>query len=346
MSHFLPEKNEATVFISVVIPARNEEKNIIPLLLSLANQTYLKKDFEVIIIDDFSTDGTYKAVVDFPLPNIKLIQPNVAAQASSKKKAIEAAIEIASGELIVATDADCLLPPDWLQTIADFYTITGAVFIAAPVKFTYNNSVLQRFQAIDFLVLQGITAASVASGFHAMCNGANLAYTKNAFINVDGFTGIDQVASGDDMLLMHKIWKRHPGKVQYLKSKNAIVQTAPMPTWKEFFWQRIRWASKTTHYNDKRIFWVLLFTYFVNVLFVVLLIGSFFNSNFLIAALFYWIIKTGVEIPFIYSVAKFYNEKKLLFYFFFFQPLHAFYTVSIGLLSQMGSYNWKGRRTK
>ncbi|MEJ7913007.1 MAG: glycosyltransferase family 2 protein, partial [Chitinophagaceae bacterium] len=259
---------------------------------------------------------------------------------------IEAAIICAKGELIVATDADCTVPPGWLTTINDFYTFKGAAFIAAPVRFTYTRSILQIFQALDFMVLQGITAAAVSGSFHSMCNGANLAYTKQAFDEVEGFIGINQVASGDDMLLMYKVWQRYPQNVHYLKSKQTIVQTGAMPTWKLFFGQRIRWASKTMHYTDKRVLAVLVFVYAFNVLFFVLLAAGFFSATYWQAALLYWIVKTGIELPFTYAISEFYEEKRLLPYFFFFQPLHMLYTVSIGLLSQLGRYEWKGRLTK
>jgi cellulose synthase/poly-beta-1,6-N-acetylglucosamine synthase-like glycosyltransferase len=179
-----------------------------------------------------------------------------------------------------------------------------------------------------------------------MCNGANLAYTKQAFASVDGFKGIDKVASGDDMLLMHKIWEKNPGRVRYLKAKKAIVLTAPMHTWKQFFWQRIRWASKTMYYDDQRIFAVLLFIYLFNLIFPLLLVAGFWNFNYWLVALIYWACKTVIEFPFAYNVAQFYGQKRLLRYFFFFQPAHIFYTISIGLLSQFGKYEWKGRRTK
>src|SRR5438552_106784 len=138
------------------------------------------------------------------------------------------------------------------------------VFIAAPVVLQNNSSVLQIFQAMDFLVLQGITAASVYKQFHSMCNGANLAYEKKAFEEVNGFESIDHIASGDDMLLMHKIRKKFPGRLNYLKSKKVIVSTQPMKTWKEFLNQRTRWASKARFYDDKRIFFVLLLVYLFN----------------------------------------------------------------------------------
>jgi glycosyltransferase involved in cell wall biosynthesis len=346
LPEYVPKPAAQPVFISVIVPARNEENTIALLLSSLQDQTYPKGQFEVIIVDDFSTDGTQDIVRPYISQNIKIIQPGVHHSVSSKKKAIETGVQQATGKLIVATDSDCIVPPGWLVTISNFYADKEAQFIAAPVKFVHNGSFLQTFQAIDFLVLQGITAASVSLNFHNMCNGANLAYTKQAFVEAGGFQGIEKVASGDDMLLMHKIWKRYPGKVFYLKSKTAVVQTAPMLTWAAFFSQRIRWASKTVHYDDRRVFLVLLFIYVFNVLFIVLLLAGFFNPLYWLAALIYWIVKAGAEVPFVYAVARFYKEKKLLRSFFFFQPVHIFYTVIIGLVSQFGKYEWKGRRTR
>jgi cellulose synthase/poly-beta-1,6-N-acetylglucosamine synthase-like glycosyltransferase len=333
-------------FLSVIIPARNEQKNIGRLLHALAAQSYPQDFFEVIVVDDFSTDNTGGLVQANPLSNVTLIQPETSSYSSSKKKAIEAGIRKAKGELIVTTDADCLPPGNWLETVNSFYVKTGAAFIAAPVKFYHNNSLLQLFQSLDFLTLQGITAASVAAGFHSMCNGANLAYTREAFERVNGFEGIDKVASGDDMLLMHKIGKKYPGKTEYLKSKNAIVNTQPMLSWKDFFMQRKRWASKTLVYDDYRIIAVLAFVYLFNCLFLALIIASLINSRYWLYVGLFWMAKTCIELPFLNSVAAFYEEKRLLKYLFPLQPLHIFYTVFVGFLSQFGKYEWKGRKTK
>lgn len=334
------------IFISVIVPARNEEKYIGDLLTSLKNQSYPQSSFEIIVVDDFSSDNTALVVKKICLPNLRLIQPGVDARLSSKKKSIETAIQIATGELIVTTDADCIAPANWLQTIANFYVEKDASFIAAPVRLSHNNSMFQIFQALDFITLQGITAASVYANFHTMCNGANLAYKKQHFMNVNGFAGIDKVASGDDMLLMYKIWKQNPNKVFYLKQRDAIITTAPMPTLKEFVWQRKRWASKTFVYDDYRILVVLAFVYLFNVLCFGLLIVSFFNSVFWLYLFGFVLIKTLIEWPFVSSVAKFYHEEKLMKYFLCFQPLHIFYTVIIGAISQFGKYEWKNRRTK
>ena len=338
------DKQTISIRISIIIPARNEEENIGKLLQALQVQSYPAELFEVIVVDDHSTDKTATIVQRFP--SVKLIQLKEDQINSYKKKAIETGIAAANCEFIVTTDADCLPGKDWLKTIAAFKTENRSVFIAAPVAFENNNSLLEIFQTMDFLVLQGITGASVYKNLHSMCNGANLAYEKKAFNDVNGFDGIDNIASGDDMLLMHKIWKRYPDKVHYLKSKDAVVTTQPMKTWRSFFNQRIRWASKAKNYDDKRITAVLLLVYLFNLSFLVLIVAGFLCSCYWIWPLALWIAKTIIEFPFVNSIASFFSKRSLMKYFLFFQPLHILYTIISGFLGQIGKYEWKGRKVK
>lgn len=348
----LPEK-QASVFISVIIAARNEEKNITELLQSLHAQQYPKELYEVIIIDDHSTDSTWQLLQEQPFASmqvkplqLKEFVEETGVIASYKKKAIETGINTASGTLIVTTDADCRFDPLWLQTIAAFYEANDAKFIAAPVTFYNQRTLLSVFQSLDFLTLQGITAASVYKRFHSMCNGANLAYERSAFYEVNGFNNIDNIASGDDMLLMHKIFKQYPNKVFYLKNRHAIVTTEPVTTWKQFFHQRIRWASKADSYDDKRIFVVLLLVYLLNVCFLVVAIAAFFKTTWLGLGLLLLLAKVLIEFPFVNSVAIFFGQQKLMKYFPFLQPLHIGYTIIAGWLGKFGHYEWKGRRIK
>jgi cellulose synthase/poly-beta-1,6-N-acetylglucosamine synthase-like glycosyltransferase len=346
----LPEKN-ASVFISVIIAARNEEENINGLLQSLYEQQYPKELYEVIIIDDHSTDNTWPLLQEqrFSPMQVKPLQlsdyiEERNAIASYKKKAIETGINAAAGTLIVTTDADCRFNPLWLQTIASFYEANDAKFIAAPVTFYNQPTLLSVFQSLDFLTLQGITAASVYKRFHSMCNGANLAYERSAFYEVNGFNNIDNIASGDDMLLMHKIFKQYPNQVFYLKNRRAIVTTDPVTTWKQFFHQRIRWASKADKYDDKRIFIVLLLVYLLNVCFLAGAIAAFFKTTWLMLVLLFLLAKVLIEFPFVNSVAIFFGQQKLMKYFPFLQPMHIGYTIIAGWLGKFGHYEWKGRR--
>ena len=348
---YIAAEPEPTIGLSVVIPARNEEKNIINCLESVCTQQYPYELLQIVAIDDSSTDRTWDLVQHFHcdeklITSKRLAEVEDAGFSAHKKRAIEAGIAVSYNEVIVTTDADCKHPGTWLKTIASIYEEKRPVFIAAPVALENNSSVLQIFQALDFLVLQGITGASVHKKIHSMCNGANLAYEKRAFNAVGGFSGINSIASGDDILLMHKISRKYPGKVHYLKSKQAIVTSSPMQTWKEFLAQRIRWSSKARFYNDKRIFWVLLLVYLFNLSFLALVIAGFWVPILWLYAGILWIAKTIIEFPFVYSVARFFDKLFLLKYFFFFQPMHIAYTIVAGLLGQFGKYEWKGRTVR
>jgi cellulose synthase/poly-beta-1,6-N-acetylglucosamine synthase-like glycosyltransferase len=345
--------------ITVIIPARNEEENIAACLDSVCNQSYPTQLFEVLVVDDHSTDNTAAIVKLYKSKNVELIHLKDFVQDelnSYKKKAIEIAIAQSNGELIVCTDADCFVQQNWLQTIAAFYEQYHPEFIAAPVSINCSFNFIEMFQALDFAMLQGITGASVQKNLHSMCNGANLAYTKKAFEAVGGFAGIDNIASGDDMLLMHKIYKQWPDKVMFLKSKEVIVQTAPVNSVKEFFNQRIRWASKADKYDDKRIFAVLLLVYLINVLLLVLPVFAVFNNvqytmfNVQCSMFGVWLLllllKTMTELIFLYPVAKFFGKQSMLWLFPFLQPFHIIYTVIAGWLGKFGSYKWKGRDVK
>ena len=339
--------------ISLIVPVRNEEQNLPALIASITRQNYPASRFEVLLIDDNSTDGTWEYLYNLPPGNVNLrairladLVPNDSGIKAHKKLAIEKAIGNANGDLIVTTDADCVAGPQWLHSIARCYAATNAKFIAAPVKIQAGKSFLSLFQAIDFLTLQGVTGASVSQRFHTMCNGANLAYEKAAFYEVDGFSGIDTIHSGDDMLLMYKIYRQHPDGVFYLKNREAIVTTTAANSWREFFHQRIRWSSKATHYDDKKIFRILLLVYGVNFCFLLLGIASFWKLTWLFFFLLLVIAKVIVEFPFVNAVAIFFGETRLMKYFPLMQPFHIIYTIIAGWLGKFGSYEWKGRRIK
>ncbi len=337
--------------ISVIVPARNEEAVIEQCILSLLQQSYPKALLEIIIVDDYSTDDTAAIVWRYRSQGIQLLslqEKNSAGKpvTAFKKKAIETAILAATGTLIITTDADCTFQKNWISTIAAFHRYSKAVFMVSPVKIKPAHSLLSVFQSMDFAILQGITAASVHKKFHHMCNGANLAYEKAAFNEVNGFENIDHIASGDDMLLMQKIYNRYPDRIAYLNAPEAIAETLPAPNGKTFIHQRIRWASKTGQYKDKRIVLVLALVYILNLCLFILLAGSIVYHGWLLffaVAVFY---KTLIEWQFVKDVLAYFNLQRLMRSFPLFQPLHIVYTVIAGSFGSFGGYEWKGRKVK
>ena len=348
LSIFKPADTQAVpTKFSIVIPARNEAANIKACVDSILAQDYPTDAFEIIVMDDFSEDDTAFIVeaLHQQYPNVHLLRiadyfkPHELT--AFKKKAIEKAVSHAKGDWIITTDADCKVPSKWLSLYNAYILKEQPVFVAAPVMFIKTVGVLNQFQILDFLALQGITAASVGAGKHSMSNGANLAFEKAAFIAVGGYQGVDHIASGDDMFLMHKMKKTLAKPIGYLFHPDAIVLTDAMPSWRQFIMQRIRWSSKARYYDDRSIFWVLLLVYLFNLSFLLMfLLGDF--KSLLIALAF----KTFFELFFLDPVAQFFHKKEELRYFPLYQPIHIVYNIVAGLFGQIKTYTWKGRKVK
>lgn len=346
----LPEHFEPSTKITVIIPARNEEENIATCVRSILANDYPKELYEIIVMDDHSADNTYEVVQSLDEPNVRCLKLkdflNGEVLNAYKKRAIEIAIGNSNGELIITTDADCIAERNRLRNIAALYETENPVMIIGSVKFVIDKSLLSVFQSLDFMSMQGITAAAHRLKLGNMCNGANLAFSKKAFYEVGGYKDIDHLASGDDYLLLMKMQNRFPGKIAYIKARDTVVSTAPQPTWKGFLNQRIRWASKMGKYDDKIIVAVLMSVYLFNLSFLVLFIAGFFNFYFWVLGFAMLVIKTVIELFYLRNVARFFGKGKELWYFPFLQPLHILYIIIAGFLGFFGKYDWKGRNVK
>jgi cellulose synthase/poly-beta-1,6-N-acetylglucosamine synthase-like glycosyltransferase len=334
--------------VSVIVPCRNEAANIETCIRALLAQDYPAHLLEIIVVDDHSTDATAAIAQTFAGQHLRTIRlSDTVPAAQGKKAAISHGVSAANGSIILTTDADCITPVSWIRTMTTCRQKKDAAFVSGPVMFHGTWKPLDVFQSLDFLSLQGITAASVSAGFHGMSNGANMGFTREAFEVVGGFKGIDHIASGDDMLLMQKIQERFPGRIAYCRSTDAIVTTKPEATLGGFLRQRIRWASKATQYRDKRILPVLTLVYLHNLsLLSLLLSGVFGYTSALVAAGAILLIKTIVELIFLWPVAGFFGVRHLLPWFPVAQPFHILYTVISGLFGQFGSYQWKDRTVR
>lgn len=337
--------------ISVIIPARNEQFSIGNCIESVLAQKYPEELFEIIVVDDHSEDATAAVVNEYAAKNVRCISlaeyigENNTLN-SYKKAALAAGIAQAKGELIVTTDADCVAPNSWLLHIAANYEQRSPVMIVAPVMYSFKHRLLHIFQVIDFMSMQGITAAAHALGLGNMSNGANLAFSKAAYQEVGGYDGISQLASGDDYLLMMKMAKQFPGRIAYLRSVNAVVSTPPQPDIRSFLQQRIRWASKSGKYNDMRLTLILMLVYLYNLSFLILFIAGIGDNYLWHVGLMMLVVKIIAEYIFLFPVARFFRTTWILRYFPFLQPLHILYIIAAGFMGFMGGYSWKGRWVK
>jgi cellulose synthase/poly-beta-1,6-N-acetylglucosamine synthase-like glycosyltransferase len=333
--------------ISIIIPARNEQALIKQCIESILKQHY-DAFFEIIVINDHSTDNTLQILQSYgnalTIINLQDALPKEFLNKAFKKKAIELAIEKAKGELIITTDADTIRGKYWLHAFAECYATNKYKIIAGPVNYISEKSILKIFQIIDFITMQGITAASLYYHFNSTCNGANLAYSKKVFEEVEGFKDIDEIASGDDMLLLHKIEKKYPKSAYYLKCKEAIVDTYAMPTIGSFLQQRIRWASKAKHYTDKRVTAVLAVVFLFNICILIMTILACMGKFHLLGFATILCTKIGIEFLLVQPLCIFFNQQKLLFWHILLQPFHVLYIIVCGALGQIKQYDWKGRQ--
>jgi len=329
-----------------VVSARNESANIEICLKSILKQNYPKNLFEVWLIDDHSDDDTLEISRKIAASNLRILSLKDLG-GTGKKRAITMAIERTKAQLVVTTDADCVVSANWLKTLAGFYEQNEVKFFTGPVVFEPCQSVLQKIWALDFIGMMGITGASVFKGWSNMSNGANLAYERAAFLAVDGFKGIDQIASGDDLLLMEKIARHFPNQVAFVKSREAIVKTLPPENMRHFLQQRIRWTSKSQFYQDWKITTILglvwLFNVSIIVSFTLFLLGYPQLGMWICGQLF---CKFLVDWIFLKSCMDFFKEKsKLLWLFLPTQFFQIPYIVWVGLVGNLGrKYEWKGRK--
>ena len=335
--------------VSVIVPARNEALRITPCLDALAKQNYPSHLLEIVVVDDHSEDDTRKIIESYAGAGVRYLNLeqhlNGATPTSYKKAALDCGITNTTGELIVTTDADCVFGPDWIATIVSRYEADRPDMIIGPVAFSCDNSILQRFQQMDFMSMQGITVASHKLGLGHMCNGANLAFTRMVFTAVGGYAGIDHFVSGDDYLLMMKIAQRSDARIVTLKSQDAVVTTPPQDSWSAFLSQRIRWASKSGKYPDHKMTAILILVYLFNLGLLTSIGCGFMNPVGWYIFLALAVAKTYTELFFLRPVARFFGTRNYTGYFILLQPLHIVYIVASGFLGLVGRFEWKGRKT-
>jgi cellulose synthase/poly-beta-1,6-N-acetylglucosamine synthase-like glycosyltransferase len=331
-------KRKKDTKLTVIIPVRNEANNILKLLQDIDNQDYPVENFEVIIANDGSTDETEQIVLAFQEKakySLKLLNIFNDNESSPKKRAIKKSIEISSGELIITTDGDCRVLAFWLSSIQQFYVENEVKLISSPVTFTDEKNFWNTAQIIEFASLIGSGACAMFLKKPNMCNGANIAYTRQVFEEVGGFSGNEHLASGDDEFLMHKISEKYPDKVSFNLDKKATVSTTSQVDLQHFYQQRRRWASKWKYYKDWKVSALAIFIFAVNLSVIVCYFTL--NLNFLL-------LKFSAEFIFLSLVIHFLGHRNKIKYIPLIQLIYPFYVVFFGLIAQGKGYNWKGRK--
>lgn len=324
---------------TIIVPFRDEAENLPFLLESISKLNYPTDLFEVILVDDFSAEEFEVSSFKFQVSVMK----NIRVSNSPKKDAITTAMEIVKTDWVITTDADCTVPENWLLVLDNFIQLNAVSMISGAVTYNCNNSFLHHFQQLDLASLQGATIGGfgIKKGF--MCNGANFAYTKSFFKELHGFDGNNGIASGDDVFLLQKAISKYPERVAYLKSEDNIVTTKPMNDWKSLFYQRVRWASKTTSYQiafAKRLgLLVFIMNFGFVYCFVLTLLGML--PYFLIWV--YFLLKFGIDVVLIKKTNRFLTKHKIR-YLLSSSLWYPFFSTAVALYCFFGKYEWKGRR--
>lgn len=323
--------------ISVVVACRNEEKNLPYLLSYLSSQDYSPELFEIIIIDDNSTDSTFNTALAFQQIKYLKVLHN---PARGKKRAVRAGVEAASGELIITTDADCKPGQRWISTVAAFYSSTKPDMIIAPVQLENRPGFTGRFQELEFISLQGITAGTAAAGNPVMCNGANLAFTKAAYIRHSDNLH-DEILSGDDIFLLHSLKKENNSKIAWLSSVEGIVTTSQTASLGSFLNQRARWISKAKAYDDRFTLLISIVTFVTIIANISFLIAGIINQEFLLLFLASFILKSIPDFLILYETTGRYNKRHLLKWFIPSQIVYPFYVIIVFCRSLFPGSKWK-----
>ena len=334
---FKYKQTTAQLKFSIIVPFRNENENLPKLINSFSKLNYPTDLFEVILVDDESDE---KFKVQSSKFKVTLIE-NVRKSTSPKKDAINTAIKIAKSDWIITTDADCEVPVNWLATFDAFIQKNEVKMIASGVVYKNGNGFLETFQQMDLLSLQGTTIGSFGNQQAFMCNGANFCYKKSFFQELNGFEGNENIASGDDVFLLQKAISKEAKSVHFLKSTQTIVITKTEKTWKNLFFQRVRWASKSANYKSVYSKQLGLSVFAINLVLISLLVTTFFSSASYLLFVWFFAIKFFIDFILLRQSAHFF--KTPLRYLIICSFLYPFFSNAVVFYSLFGNYTWKGR---
>lgn len=345
----LPEKENTSDFISVVIACRNEEENISKIIQCIKNQSISKNRVDLIIVNDHSNDRTLQ-ILNSEKENCNFLKIiNLKEKYFGKKYAIRQGVKVAKGEIVLCTDADCRMKNDWVQTILDYFTIKECKFVSAPVAYTKGSSFFSKYQDLEFLSLVSSSGSAINRKRPTLCNGANIAFRKKEYLEIsdEEFERFET----DDVSLLHYFKKQFKDCIFFVKEKKAIIITTKCKDVVSYFSQKIRWVSSSKYVSDKDTILISLLVYFVNCLLlicsVIVLCSLVFQcqvNEILLFCVSIYFLKLATDFYFLFLSLKFFSRRDLLIYLFPFVLINSIITVVIVPLSLLIPVRWKGRK--
>ncbi|NEV93964.1 glycosyltransferase [Psychroflexus sp. YR1-1] len=350
-----PEKRPPNAKFSITIPMRDEAKNLPNLFNSISELSYPTSLFEIIFVDDDSRDDSWKLVRAFQTGYRDIKIHLVSSQSdrnneegsdgklSPKKKAIHKAISLSSYPYILTTDADVSLPKHWLESYNTSLHNSVADLVAGGVVIEKNTSFLSRYQHYDMLSLQAFGLGSFKRRQPVICNGANLCYKKQAYLDAEVNLGTAHIASGDDVFTLQGFRKKGFA-IDYLSDPESVVWTKPLESFRELWQQRRRWARKVSSIDSGYMKAVGILITLMQLTLVLSLILGFWDPEFFLFLFSGFVLKFMVDGFSLSSMAKVQELDFCWTDFLKVSVVYPFFTLFFSLTSFYGTFDWKGRR--
>jgi len=322
---------------SVIVAARNGRENILNCLISLHNLEYPEGKLEIIIVDDDSTDDTYEIIADFikDKNRFKLIKPTKQIAAKpGKANALANGIEISGGEIIMTTDADCVVSPTWAITLASYYK--GDVAFVGGFTTQNSDSLFNGMQAVDFVYLLTVAAGTINLGQPVSCIGNNMSFTRKAYDEIGGYASIPFSVT-EDLALIRKIKALKKYKIIYPMDKGSLVVSKPLENLKSIYHQKKRWGVGGLK-TEALGFFVIGTGFLANLL---VLVSPFIFSAPILYLVFF---KLTSDYLLLYSSHKYLDLPFTFTSYLVFEIYYTFYVVILPLVVFINrDVNWKGR---
>lgn len=337
-------QNSFSPSVSIIIAARNEVKNLPALLSSLDQLIYDRNKIEIIFVDDFSTDNTAEVIRNFESKSGMRISVfnQIIVSETPKKEALKLGIKNSSGDILLFTDADCIVPEDWANEMTKTFINPKAELAVGCIKY-FDSNFLEKLLSIEQAALLGSGFTSLQLGIPSMCNGANMAIRRITFDQINGFETTSKVASGDDELLLHKVFLKNKNGIAFIKSTKAIVSTLSAESISQLFHQRKRWAGKWDKYLLFRTKAFAIAIFIFHLMWLCVGLSVLFPGITLSYFGILFGLKLILEFVFIASVMKFLDKRINLLGFALLQLIYSPYVVFFGLIARTKKYNWKER---
>lgn len=321
---------------SIVIPFRNEATNLPALLADLQQQEGSLPPHEVIWVNDHSEDDSLTVLQRSAGPEHRVLSLT---DSAGKKAALRKGIELSRFPGIITLDADCRLQPDWLNGLAAAWYHQNPDMLILPLELAPERGVLQAFQRIEHRAVQGLTFGLAGMGYPVLCNGANLAFSKETFLEAGGYDDHLEHASGDDVFLLHR-FKSLGKNIAICWKRSALAFTNPTNDLASFLNQRLRWAGKSRAYRDTDTISSGLVLVLPSLCWLAALIAG-VHAAWLVAVL---IARSIADVVLIKNTAPVIGVSPNLWKLALFSVVYMMYSPVMALMSLIVKPTWKGRK--